>query len=107
MADAQLEILALEGFEWDENKSKANFEKHGYDFEDARQIFCGPIVLRRSDRNNEERWIAVGLLDDRLIAVIFTRRDEMIRIISARRAREHEKRTYRHAEMGRAPEGQD
>jgi hypothetical protein len=30
MADAQLEILALEGFEWDENKSKANFEKHDH-----------------------------------------------------------------------------
>jgi uncharacterized DUF497 family protein len=107
MAGAQLEILALEGFEWDENKSNANFEKHGYDFEDASQVFYGPIVLRRSDRNSEERWIAVGLLDGRLLAVIFTRRGEIIRIISARRARKHEKGTYRHAEMGRSPEGQD
>ncbi len=107
MADAQLEILALEGFEWDENKSRPNFEKHGYDFEDASQIFYRPILLRRSDRNNEERWIAVGTFDDRLIAVIFTRRGETIRIISARRARKHEERTYRHAEMGRSPKGQD
>jgi uncharacterized DUF497 family protein len=107
MADAQLEILALAGFEWDENKSKANLEKHGYDFEDASQIFYGPILLHRSDRNDEERWIAVGSFDNRRIAVIFTRRDQIIRIISARRARKHEERTYRHAEMGRSAEGQD
>ena len=107
MSDAQFEFLASDGFEWDENKSKTNFEKHGYDFEDASQIFYGPIVLRRSDRNNEERWIAVGALEHRLIAVIFTRRAEMIRIISARRARNHEERAYRNAKVGRPPKGQD
>ncbi len=76
MADVQLEILASEGLEWDENKSNANLFKHGYDFDDASQVLYGPVVLFRSDRNDEERWIAVGSLDDRIIAVIFTRREK-------------------------------
>jgi uncharacterized DUF497 family protein len=107
MSDAQLELLALDGFEWDEAKSKANFEKHGYDFDDASQILYGPVILRRSDRNNEERWIAVGSLGERLIALIFTRREDLIRIISARRARKNEERAYRNAKLGRSTEGQD
>jgi uncharacterized protein len=107
MSDANFEFLAQDGFEWDENKSKANLSKHGYDFDDASQVFYGPVVLYRSDRSNEERWIAVGSLEDHLIAVIFTCREKVIRIISARRARKHEERTYRNAKMGRSPEGQD
>jgi uncharacterized DUF497 family protein len=94
-------------FEWDDDKSRANLDKHGIDFDDAIEIFYGPIVLRRSDRNNEERWVATGYLEDRLIAVVFTRREDVIRIISARRARKNEEREYRNAEMGRPPEGQD
>jgi hypothetical protein len=71
------------------------------------EFFYGPIVLRRSNRNNEERWIAVGLSEDRLIAVVFTRRSGVIRIISARRARKNEEREYRNAKVGRPSEGQD
>jgi uncharacterized DUF497 family protein len=107
MSGARSEFLAPVAFEWDENKSDANLAKHGYDFDDASQIFHETIVLHESDRNNEERWIAIGSLDGRLIAVIFTRRGETIRIISARRARKNEERTYRNAKMGRPPEGQD
>jgi uncharacterized DUF497 family protein len=44
------------GFEWDEEKSRANLVKHGIGFEDASQIFYGPIVVKVSNRNNEERW---------------------------------------------------
>jgi uncharacterized protein len=107
MSGTELEFLAPAVLEWDENKSTANLSKHGYDFDDASQVLYGPVMLYRSDRNNEERWIAVGSLEHRLIAVIFTRREEAIRIISARNARKHEERTYRNAKMGRAAEGQD
>jgi uncharacterized protein len=105
--DADLESLAPAGFEWDDDKSKANLVKHGIDFDDASEIFYGPIVLRLSNRNNEERWIAIGSLEDRLIAVVFTRRADAIRIISARRARKNEEREYRNAKVGRSAEGQD
>jgi uncharacterized protein len=95
----------IRGFEWNSEKSESNLTKHGFDFEEASQIFYGPILLRRSDRNNEERWIAIGSLEDRLAAVVFTRRAEIIRIISARRARKNEERAYRNAKVGRSPEG--
>lgn len=96
---------SFDGFEWDEDKKTSNLVKHGIDFEDATEIFNGPILLRQSNRNNEERWVAIGCLDERLIAVAFTRRARVIRIISARRARENEERAYRNKGMGRSPEG--
>jgi uncharacterized DUF497 family protein len=79
------------GFDWDERKSELNLAKHGIDFDDASEVFYRPIILRRSDRNNEERWVAIGHSENRLIAVVFTRRADVIRIISARRARKMKK----------------
>jgi uncharacterized DUF497 family protein len=109
MADRRVapDFLAPASFEWDERKNLLNFDKHGIDFDDAREVFYGPIILRQSDRNNEERWIAIGSLDDRVITVVFTRRADVIRIISARRARENEEREYRNSKVGRPPEGQN
>ena len=48
------------GFEWDEEKAASNRRKHGIDFDEAVEIFYGSSLLRRSDRNAEERWIAIG-----------------------------------------------
>ena len=92
-------------FEWNEQKNLLNRAKHMIDFDDAIEVFDGPILLRRSDRNNEERWVAIGSLENRLIAVIFTRRADVVRIISARRARKNEEREYRNAKVGRPPKG--
>jgi uncharacterized DUF497 family protein len=55
------ELLAAAGFEWDEVKSNANLVKHGISFDDASEIFYGPVVVKNSTRNNEERWIAIGI----------------------------------------------
>jgi uncharacterized protein len=101
------ELLAAAGFEWDEVKSNANLVKHGISFDDASEIFYSPVVVKGSTRNNEERWLAIGVSHDRLISVIFTRRNDMIRIISARRPRADEKRAYRNASMGRSTQGPD
>ncbi len=62
---------SLSGFDWDRRKSESNLVKHGIDFGEAIEVFYGPILLRRSDRNNEERWTALGYADDRLIVVVF------------------------------------
>ena len=99
--NATLEFLAPAEFEWDEDKNAANLAKHGIDFDDAIGIFYGPIVVRQSNRNNEERWIAIGTSDDRLMTVIYTRRNDVIRIISARHPRQNEKRAHRDASVGR------
>jgi uncharacterized protein len=105
MTSEKLSELYIRAFEWDENKSTLNRIKHGLDFDDATEVFYGPILLRQSDRNNEERFVAIGFLDRRPISVIFTRRGTVVRIISARRARKNEERAYHNAKMGRPPEG--
>ncbi len=82
-------------FEWDEQKRVSNLGKHGIDFEDAIGIFQGPVLENRSDRGSEQRWLAVGEIEGELIAVAYTYRADRIRIISARRARDNERREYR------------
>jgi uncharacterized DUF497 family protein len=93
-------FVGVGAFEWREEKAEANFRKHGIDFDDAKAIFYGSIALRRSDRHNEERWIATGELEGRIVSVVFTRRGSALRIISARRARKNEERSYRNQAMG-------
>jgi uncharacterized DUF497 family protein len=46
--------------EWNEEKAASNRRKHGIDFDEAIEIFYGTSLLRRSDRNGEERWLAIG-----------------------------------------------
>jgi uncharacterized protein len=84
-------------FEWDDAKAEANLEKHGIDFEDAIGIFEGPVLEVRSDRGAEARYKAIGVVEGREIAVIYTLREGRYRIISARRARPDERRAYRQA----------
>ncbi|TKT71869.1 BrnT family toxin [Afipia massiliensis] len=109
MADngPELTFIAASSFEWDDDKNHRNIEKHGIDFDDAVEVFDGPILLYRSDRNLEERWVAIGKSNDHVIAVIFTRRNDIIRIISARSARKNEKESYRHTSIGRPAKGKD
>jgi uncharacterized protein len=102
---ASFDYESFDGFEWDEDKKNSNLVKHGIDFEDAIEIFDGPLLVRRSDRQNEERWVAIGSLEERLIAVAFTRRANVVRIISARCARKNEERAYRNKSLGRSPQG--
>lgn len=84
----------MDSFEWDEAKRAAALEKHGIDFLDATRIFAGPVLRARSAFEDEDRWIAVGLLDGLEIAVIYTLRGGTCRIITARRARTNERRRY-------------
>ena len=111
MAEDEIVVRRLfnrvQAVEWDEQKAESNRRKHGIDFDEAIEVFCGACLLRRSDRKLEERWIAIGESEGRVIAVIFTWRGTALRIISARRARRNEKRAYHQEKMGRAPEGQD
>lgn len=82
-------------FEWDEQKSRANTAKHGIPFDVIPSCFEGPLLVRADTRfeYGEERWIAIGLMDVMPVTIVYTRRGENIRIISARKAdrREREK----------------
>lgn len=79
-------------FEWDEAKSQANREKHGFDFTFAIRIFSGAVRqfvdLRPWD---ERRIVATGQVEGRYITVVYTRRGDRVRIISARPARRAER----------------
>jgi uncharacterized DUF497 family protein len=92
----------IRAIEWNEEKAASNRRKHGIDFDEAVGVLYGPVLLSRSDRNNEERWLAIGETEGRAVAVVFTWRGDTLRIISARRARKYEERAYRHATLGRS-----
>lgn len=81
-------------FEWDEKKRAQNIEKHGIDFLKAVEIFEKEYLVALSPYLDEERWIAVGKMQEITIAVIYTVRGEVTRIISVRRARKNERRKY-------------
>jgi uncharacterized DUF497 family protein len=84
-------------FEWDEAKRLTNIAKHGIDFLRARNVFDGrPWVENESWHAGETRRLRIAMLDERLVAVVWTQRGvDGIRIISARIARDAEKRQYR------------
>jgi uncharacterized DUF497 family protein len=81
-------------FEWDERKRNANFEKHGLDFIDAVRVFSSPYVVAPSSYGSEKRYLATGIFKGRFVTIIYTLRGEAIRIISFRRARHVERKTY-------------
>jgi uncharacterized protein len=83
-------------FEWDDAKRLSNLQKHGIDFIDVPPLFDGEILTVEDTRYSygEQRFITLGLLQGRLIAVVHTERDDRIRLISARKATKYEQRIY-------------
>ena len=84
-------------FEWDERKNASNLAKHGFDFADAPGIFNVPIVVDLDLKENygEDRWIGIGLLNGRVVVIVYTEPNEqIIRIISLRKALSHERKRY-------------
>jgi uncharacterized DUF497 family protein len=90
-------------FEWDENKRLSNIRKHAIDFLDAIEIFASNYVDAESKLGNEPRRKATGMLGDRYVTVVYTVRTPNIRLISARPARDNERRTYRAIYAGGDP----
>ncbi|MEI8298324.1 MAG: BrnT family toxin [Pseudomonadota bacterium] len=83
-------------FAWDEAKRLTNLRKHGIDFRDAQKIFRGFTLTAEDDRESygERRFLTLGLLDDQVVSVAHSERDDNIRIISIRKATKHEARFY-------------
>ena len=87
-------------FEWDEDKNRANIQKHKIDFADVPAVFSGLMLVELDEREDygEERWIGIGFLRDIVAVVVFTEsRQDTIRIISARKASKHERKRYEQA----------
>lgn len=81
---------------WDERKRRTNIAKHGLDFADAEKVFAGPMVLFEDDRTDygEQRMIGIGLLNYLVVLIVHMETDDIIRIISMRKADNDETNLY-------------
>ena len=81
-------------FEWHTTKAEANLEAHGVSFDLATTVFKDPCAVERLDDREdygEERFVIIGVAENHvMLFVAYTEREERIRIISARRATQHE-----------------
>jgi uncharacterized DUF497 family protein len=90
-------------FDWDNNKNQSNVTKHGISFEEAIAIFDDPNILTFEDvrfNYGETRFVSMGQVmivtqeKKVIIVVIHTQRNQAIRLISARKANERERKRY-------------
>lgn len=84
-------------FEWDEAKNLENIRKHKIDFAHVPQMFDGSMLTELDDRFDygEDRWIGIGFLGNGVAVVVWTERQEnIIRIISARKANRYERQKF-------------
>jgi len=84
-------------FQWDEDKSDSCFQLRGFDFAYAASAFADPDRMVRRDGRfsyGEDRYQLIGRIEGRLFVLIYTPRDDEIRIISARKANQREVTRY-------------
>lgn len=83
-------------FTWDETKRQENLRKHGLDFSDAARFFAGEVFRREDTRYqyDEQRMVAIDMLDAVTVLVVHIESERTIRIISMRRADKHETKIY-------------
>ena len=85
-------------FEWDEKKARSNLKKHDVSFEEGTTIFNDPLIATIPDpdhSNDEDRYISIGIsVQGRLLVVVHTEREEIIRLISCRKATSAERKYY-------------
>jgi uncharacterized DUF497 family protein len=90
------------GFQWDEGNIDKNLVKHNVENWECEQVFFNEPVLVLDDPSHshtERRWAAFGRTDaGRLLVVIFTRRGDLIRVISARDMNKKEREFYEEGE---------
>lgn len=93
MGEIQIEDYLVE---WDDEKNRKNFKKHGIYFEDAARIFLDDDYIDDFDEfhsDDEERIKIIGRVRD-ILTVIYTERGEKYRLISARKATKKEEDLY-------------
>ncbi|XBQ15195.1 MAG: BrnT family toxin [Oceanicaulis sp.] len=81
-------------YEWDEAKRAQNLAKHKVDFSAVRGMDWRQAISDPQFREGETRFITVGPIGDRLHCLIWTWRDENVRVISLRKANSREERAY-------------
>ena len=88
-------------FEWDEGKAESNRRKHGVSFDLASEVFDDPYALAEQDRveDGEVRWQTIGMVEGVVVLLVGhtvqeEESDEIIRIITARKATRKERERY-------------
>lgn len=81
---------------YDDTKRVKTLKERGLDFIDATCVFAGLHYVESDDRFEyaEERFVSVGLLDQDVVVLVWTERDDSRRIISMRKADRDERREY-------------
>jgi uncharacterized protein len=85
-------------FEWDNNKAESNAVKHGITFEEAITAFANPAFLFTEDSlhswDEERQWAIRATENGLIVVIVFTMREQQIRVISARPAAKQECQEY-------------
>jgi uncharacterized DUF497 family protein len=83
-------------FDWDADKRVSNLAKHGVDFADVTVVFESRMLVIVDSRKDygEIRYIGIGMSKGGEVTLVWTERDDMIRLISARRAHAKERALY-------------
>ena len=85
----------MNGFEFDDEKSQANLEKHGIDFHAAQELWKDPDLLEfQAMSDNEPRFLVIGCIGGKHWSAVVTYPDERIRLVSVRRSRKKEVALY-------------
>lgn len=87
---------------WDKDKARINEEKHGVTFEEAAEVLVGDYIEFESNANGEKRSRAVTRIRGEYLTVVYARRDETKRIISARHSSQKERQQYERYDNQRA-----
>ncbi len=85
------------GYQWDPKKAATNLKKHGIDFADSVGVFEDDwaLTIKQQYAQSEQRFATLGMdLLGRVVVVVYTCRNDDIRIISARRATKKERKVY-------------
>jgi len=98
MEDGVLNLDHLIGFDWDEGNKQKNWDKHQVDYTECEQVFFNkPLIISEDVKHSsqEQRYYALGQSDiNRTLFIVFTVRNNKIRVISARDQSKKERMIY-------------
>ena len=82
-------------FEFDNTKSRTNFDKHRINFIAAQELWSDPDLLQiKAKSEGEQRYLVIGIISEKYWSAVITYRGDIIRIISVRRSRKAEVSLY-------------
>ncbi len=91
-------LESCEGFDWDEANSDKNWRKHKVTISECEQVFFNsPLIVEDDEKHSgfEKRWFLLGRTDmDRKLFIVFTIRENLVRVISARNMCKKEREIY-------------